>query len=155
MEEPRFFNKQAWKGVVIAIIAVVVGQLALAWQYYRLEEKRLPLIEQQLSEQREELERNGARETLTLFLDALQQGQGDAARKFLTENAVLQEEQEVFSLEQEIQSYKLAGLEKMGTGEFRAHVEIERAEQPFPQLEIFRLLKLLDSYFIDSIETAG
>tara|TARA_Y100000310_G_scaffold305844_1_gene346452 strand:+ start:526 stop:993 length:468 start_codon:yes stop_codon:yes gene_type:complete len=155
MEEPRFFNKDAWKGVAIAVVAVVIGQVVLAWQYYRLEEKRLPLIEQQLAEQKEELERKGAREALTSFLDTLEQGKADAARRFLTENSVLEEEQGVFSLQEGIQSYKIVQLEKMGTGEFRAQVEIERAAQPFPQVEILRLLKILDSYFIDSVEIAG
>jgi len=64
MEEPRFFNKQAWKGVIIAIVAVVMGQLVLSWQYYRLEEKRLPLIEQQLAEQKQEIERQSAKQTI-------------------------------------------------------------------------------------------
>ncbi|MCH7552074.1 hypothetical protein IIB49_01655, partial [Patescibacteria group bacterium] len=66
--EPRFLNKEAWKGVAIAIIAVVIGQLVLSWQYYRLEEKRLPLIERQLAEQREEIERQSAKTTIVSFL---------------------------------------------------------------------------------------
>ena len=155
IKNSRFLNKEALRGVAIAIIAVVAGQIVLAWQYYRLEEQRLPLIEQQIAEQREESERKEARETLVSFLDTLQEGRGGTAKRFLTENAVFQEEQGVFSLEQGIQGYKVIALEKMGTGKFRAQVETERAEQVFPQIEIFGLVKILDSYFIDSIEVAG
>jgi hypothetical protein len=155
MEEPRFFSKDAWKGVSIAIIAVVVGQLVLAWQYYRLEEKRLPIIEGQLAEQREELERSSAKETLVSFLDAWQEESENLARRFLTENSVLQEEEEAFSLKQGIFRYKILQLEKVGGNEYRAQVEIQTSEELLPQVEILRLLKILDSYFVDSLEIAG
>ena len=169
MEEPRFFNKSAWKGVAIAIVAVVIGQLVLSWQYYRLEEKRLPLIEQQLVEQKEEIERQSAKKTITSFLNALEEGNSKLALRFLTENAMVQkglapwiseikyekEEQGVFSLKDRILDYKIVKLEQVGTRKFRAQVEIERAEHILPQVEIFYLLKILDSYYIDSVEIAG
>lgn len=155
MEEPRFLNKEAWKGIAIAIIAVVIGQVILAWQYYRLEENRLPLIEQQITEQKEEFERKEAKETLFSFLDALEQGEANIAQRFLTENSVLQEEQGVFSLEQKILDYKLISLTKLKEGEFRANVQIERENQFLPQIETLLLLKILDTYFVDSVEIAG
>ena len=155
MEEPRFFNKSVWKGVGIAIIAVVIGQMVLAWQYYRLEEKRLPLIEQQLAEQREELDRQGARTAVVSFLDAWQQGNNELAIRFLTENTVLQEEQGVFSLEERFVSYQIVKLERTGPGEFRAQVEKQQTEGLPAQTEILRVVKILDSYYIDSVEIAG
>ena len=154
MEEPRFFNKSAWKGVTIAIIAVVLGQLVLAWQYYRLEEKRLPLIEQQLAEQKEEIERQSAKKTITSFLNALEEGNSKLALRFLTENAVVQEQQGVFSLKERILGYKVVKLEQVGTNEFRAQVEIENAAL-LPQVRLLRVLKVLDTYYIDSVEIAG
>ncbi|MCH7828858.1 hypothetical protein IH982_03315 [Patescibacteria group bacterium] len=154
MEEPRFFNKSAWKGVAIAIIAVVAGQLVLAWQYYRLEEKRLPLIEQQLAEQKEEIERQSAKTTITSFLNALEEGNSKLALRFLTENAVVQEQQGVFSLKERILGYKVVKLEQVGTNEFRAQVEIENAAL-LPQVRLLRVLKVLDTYYIDSVEIAG
>lgn len=154
MEEPRFFNKSAWKGVAIAIIVVVAGQLVLAWQYYRLEEKRLPLIEQQLAEQKEEIERQSAKTTITSFLNALEEGNSKLALRFLTENAVVQEQQGVFSLKERILGYKVVKLEQVGTNEFRAQVEIENAAL-LPQVRLLRVLKVLDTYYIDSVEIAG
>ena len=154
MEEPRFLNKEAWKGVAIAIIAVVIGQLVLSWQYYRLEEKRLPLIERQLAEQREEIERQYAKETIVSFLDALEQGNSKLALRFLTENAVVQEEEGVFSLTERIFGHRIIQLDQVGAGEFRAQVEIEN-EALLPQIRLMRILKILDTYYIDSITIAG
>jgi len=154
MEEPRFFNKEAWKGIAIAIVAVVIGQLVLAWQYYRLEEKRLPLIEQQLAEQQKEIERQSAKKTIISFLDALEEGNSKLALRFLTENAVVQEEQGAFSLQERILGYKIIKLEQVGASEFRAQVEIED-EALFPQVQLLRIIKVLDTYYIDSLEIAG
>lgn len=154
MEEPRFFNRSAWKGIAIAIVAVVIGQLVLAWQYYRLEEKRLPLIEQQLAEQKQEIERQSAKKTITSFLNALEEGNSKLALRFLTENAVVQEEQGSFSLQERILGYKIVKLEQVGASEFRAQVEVED-EALFPQVRLLRVLKVLDTYYIDSVEIAG
>lgn len=153
--QERFFSKEAWKGIAIAIIVVVAGQIVLAWQYYRLEEKRLPLIEQELAEQREEIERQGARKAIVFFLDARQEGNANLALRFLTENAVLQVEQEDLVLEQGFLSYEIKKLEKIGPNEFRAQVLIQKAEGLPENLEILRLVKILDSYYIDSLDMAG
>ena len=155
MEEPRFFNKEAWKGVAIAIVVVVIGQLVLAWQYYRLEEKRLPLIEQQLAEQREEIERQSAKRTITSFLNALEEGNSKLALRFLTENAVVQEEQGSFSYKDTIFDYRIIELDEIKTGEFRAQVEIKEVEVLPYQIYLLRVLKVLDTYYIDSFERAG
>ena len=155
MEEPRFFNKEAWKGVAIAIVVVVIGQLVLAWQYYRLEEKRLPLIEQQLAEQREEIERQSAKRAITFFLNALEEGNSKLALRFLTENAVVQEEQGSFSYKDTIFDYRIIELDEIKTGEFRAQVEIKEVEVLPYQIYLLRVLKVLDTYYIDSFERAG
>ena len=153
-EEPRFLNKQAWKGVAIAIVAVVIGQLVLSWQYYRLEEKRLPLIEQQLAEQKQEIERQSAKRTITSFLNALEEGNAKLALRFLTENAVVQEQQGAFSLQERILGYKIIKLDQVDSSEFRAQVEIE-GEALLPQVWLLRVLKILDTYYIDSLAIAG
>ena len=155
MEEPRFFNKEAWKGVAVAIIVVVAGQLVLAWQYYRLEEKRLPLIEQQLAEQKEEIKRQAAKQTITSFLNALEEGNSKLALRFLTENAVVQEEQGSFSYKDTIFDYRIIELDEIKTGEFRAQVEIKEVEALPYQTYLLRVLKVLDTYYIDSLEIPG
>ena len=153
-EEPRFLNKQAWKGVAIAIVAVVIGQLVLSWQYYRLEEKRLPLIEQQLAEQKRETERQSAKRTITSFLNALEEGNSKLALRFLTENAVVQEQQGAFSLQERILGYKIIKLDQVDSSEFRAQVEIE-GEALIHQVWLLRVIKILDTYYIDSLAIAG
>jgi len=154
MEEPRFFNKSAWKGVAIAIVAVVIGQLVLAWQYYRLEEKRLPLIERQLAEQKQEIERQSAKQIIISFLNALEKGNSKIALRFLTENAVVQEEQGVFSLQERILDYKIIKLDQVSASEFRAQIEV-KDEALLPQVRLLRVIKVLDTYYIDSLEIAG
>jgi hypothetical protein len=156
MEEYKgFFHKEAWKGVVVAIIAVVAVQLALSWQYYRLEEKRLPLIEQQLAQQQEELEKQKAKEAIEAFLNAWAQGNQDLAMRFLTENAVVQLEQEGFLLTTRFFAYNIVKIEKIQQGAFRVQVEKRQAEGLPLHIEILRAVKILDSYYIDSLEIAG
>lgn len=155
MAQPKFFSKDAWRGVFIAIIAVVAGQMVLAWQYYRLEEERIPQLEQELKEQRSQIERDSAKKSLTSFLDALQEGNEKLASRFLTENAIVQEEQGVFSLDDFVQDYSVQELQEIGINEFRALVEIQRAQAlPF-QVYLLRVLKVLDTYYIDSFQRAG
>ena len=155
MEEPRFFNKGAWKGVVIAVIAVAASQFVLPWQYYRLEEKRLPVIEQQLAEQRQEMERQAAKEAVVLFLDAWKEGDAVLAQRYLTENAVLQEQGGMFSLQQGFSDYAIVKIEKLEKGGFRAQVE-KQTEQGLPkQVEVLLVRKILDAYYVDSVEIAG
>jgi len=155
MAAPKFFSKDAWRGVFIAIIAVVAGQLALAWQYYRLEEQRLPRLEAELAQQRDEIERQGARKSLTAFLDALYADNTELASKYLTENALLQEEQGFFSLSYPVYDYRIVQLDEIGVNEFRAQVQAQEAVSlPF-EVFFLRVLKILDTYYIDSFEGAG
>ncbi|MBI4138369.1 MAG: hypothetical protein HY482_02105 [Candidatus Wildermuthbacteria bacterium] len=151
----KFFSKDAFRGVALAIIAVVIGQVVLAWQYYRLEEKRLPKIEQELKEQARHLEKESARKAVTSFLDAWIQDNAALATRFLTENAVFQQEQGAFSLGTELSSYKVLSLDLAGQGEFRAQIELYEQEGLPPQTQVLRVLKILDLYYIDSVEMAG
>ncbi|MDP2734728.1 MAG: hypothetical protein Q8P12_00815, partial [bacterium] len=108
-----------------------------------------------LEEQKEEIERQGARKALTSFLDAFEEGNAKLAIRFLTENAVWQEEQGIFSFKEGIEDYRVQALEEQGVNEFRAEVEIQAAEAlPF-QLHFLRVLKVLDAYYIDSFAPAG
>lgn len=149
------FSKDAVKGIAVAIIFVVLGQVILAWQYYRLEAKRLPKIEQELVLQRADLEKESAKKAVTSFLNAWQQGNVALATKFLTENGVYQEGQGSFSLGDMFSSYKIISIESTGNNDFRVQAETYEQEGLPPVVRIMRSLKILDSYYIDSVVTAG
>lgn len=84
----------------------------------------------------------------------MEQGNSKLALRFLTENAVVQEEEGVFSLTERILGHRIIQLDQVGASEFRAQVEIEN-EDLLPQVRLMRILKILDTYYIDSINIAG
>ena len=100
-------------------------------------------------------ERQAAKESVVLFLDAWKEGDAVLAQRYLTENAVLQEQGGMFSLQQGFSDYAIVKIEKLEKGGFRAQVE-KQTEQGLPkQVEVLLVRKILDAYYVDSVEIAG
>ena len=59
----KFFNRGVWKALTVTIGILVVGELLLAWQYHKLENRRIVKLEVQLEEK-------AAQDTLEAFLEA-------------------------------------------------------------------------------------
>ena len=157
MEEGNitFFNKGVWKAVVITVGILVVGELFLASQYQRLEKKRVSVIEQKLEAQQQELEKQEAENVLKEFLNVRVKGDETRAVRYLTEGAMQQKEQGIFQLTGDFKDYEIRNVEKIEEHSFRFQVAIFGEAQMLQQLEVIRLTKILEEYYIDSIELAG
>ena len=84
----KLINHDAWKAISVAIIILLVGQGILAWQYYRLQERQLPQIEEKLDAQQKEIELTKADKALELFMNIRSSGSQEQVRRYLTERSV-------------------------------------------------------------------
>ena len=119
----------------VALVAAILGIAVLGWQYNRLEKKQLPALE-------EKIERNSAQEVLRRFLET-------RADIFLTERAMEQKIKGEFTLEDSVKYYEILKVDKLADGNYKFNVKIGNF------IEIIILTKILGSYYIDFIETAG
>lgn len=154
-KDARFFNRDAWKAVLIALIVVIGGEIVLAWQYNTLERRRIPQIEQELLRQQERAERDQAERILRDFLDARLAHDTQRATRYLAENAMEQSTQGAFQMFGDWKSYTIQSAEKLSNETFRFRVEFGDTEERVRQIELIKLIKILDEYYIDSIKLAG
>ena len=128
-------KKGVLKAMSVALVAAILGIAVLGWQYNRLEKKQLPALE-------EKIERNSAQDVLRRFLET-------RADIFLTERAMEQKSKGEFILEDNVKYYEILKVDKLADGNYKFNVKVGNF------IEIITLTKILGSYYIDSIETAG
>jgi len=148
----RLFNKGAWKAVLLAVVLLVIGELFLAWQYQRLEKGRLSELEQKIEEQQQTIEMQAARDTLREFLDARIAKDESKIARYVTEEAMQQRVEGAFE-PFGVQDYEIAKSEELEDTIFRFQVRVSRDR--LEQIEIIRVKKLLEDYYIDSVQLAG
>ncbi|MDP2641643.1 MAG: hypothetical protein Q8P39_03920 [Candidatus Yanofskybacteria bacterium] len=148
------FNAESIKALVIAGVVVAAGLFFLAWQYKAIEERRLPHIEQELQEQKQAAERQDARNTVDSFMRARQEGNQEQAMRWLTERAAQQNAEEQFQLIGDVQAFEIQQSEQLEENRFRFQVSV-RTSQGFPRLELLEAEKILEQYYIDSVQIAG
>ncbi|MBI2450612.1 MAG: hypothetical protein HYV47_03730 [Candidatus Nealsonbacteria bacterium] len=130
----NFDKKGTIKAMGIALIVAILGIVVLGWQYNRLEKQQLPALE-------EKIEQNSARDVLRRYLET-------RADILLTERAMEQKVRGEFVLE-DIKSYEILKVEKVADEQYKFHVKVGDFT------EIITLIKVLSSYYIDAIDTAG
>lgn len=118
-----------------ALAAAILGIVILGWQYNNLEKKRLPALE-------EKIEQNSAQDALRRYLET-------RADILLTERAMEQKIKGEFILEDNIKRYEILKVDKLPDNSYQFSVKIGSF------VEVVSLIKILGSYYIDSIETAG
>jgi len=128
-------KKGVLKAMSVALVAAILGIAVLGWQYNRLEKKQLPALE-------EKIERNSAQEVLRRFLET-------RADIFLTERAMEQKIKGEFTLEDSVKYYEILKTDKLADDNYQFSVKVGDFT------EIIILTKILGSYYVDSIETAG
>ena len=147
----KLLDGGAWKAIGIAITILLLGQAVLTWQYYRLQEKQLPRIEEELEAQRQEIELTKADKVLSVFMDIRSGGSEEQVRRYLTERAV---EQEIPSIGL-FDSYRIVQTDTLEGDSFRFQVEIQKDDGFVVQLELIIVTKILNTYYIDSVVLAG
>lgn len=131
----RLDKKGILKAMAAALAAAILGIVILGWQYNNLEKKRLPALE-------EKIEQNSAQDALRRYLET-------RADILLTERAMEQKIKGEFILEDNIKRYEILKVDKLPDNSYQFSVKIGSF------VEVVSLIKILGSYYIDSIETAG
>ncbi|MEK7510247.1 MAG: hypothetical protein AAB567_01665 [Patescibacteria group bacterium] len=154
-QKTRLLDKDAFKSLLIALLILVAGEVVLAWQYHRIEGKRLPQIEQKLEQQRQEFERQTAENILKEFLNARIAKDETKAARYLTEQAMAQKETGVFKLIDNFTDYEITETSTVEPNGFRFQLTLFGEGGKLQQIELVTVQKILDQYYIDSIELAG
>jgi len=145
-------KNSALRAVIFAVALLVLGEMALAWQYQRLEKGRLAELEQKVQEQQQTMEERDAQSVLEKFLEARVAGDEQKASRYVTEEAMQQLEQGLFEFSG-VQDYKILKKEELDAGIFRFQVEITR--DGFKQMELIEVRKLSGEYYVNSVQLAG
>ena len=148
----RLLSNNPWRAVLLAVVLLVVGELLLAWQYRNLEEGRLSDIEQKLEEQEKTIEQRAAVDALEEFLEARVTQDERKIVRYVTEGVMLQRTRGNFEL-YGVQDYEIKRRDQVAEGIFRFQVSVSR--ERVQQIEFIEVKKILDRYYINSVELAG
>ncbi len=147
-------KKGILKAMSLAILIAFLGIGILGWQYHRLEKKRIPLIEEEINRQKEQMEQKTAENVLDKFMSARIEKNEAQATHCLTEGAMEQKNRGQFTLINKFESYEALKTEKLTENKYRFVIKIYEEEMG-DFVEIIILTKILDKYYIDSVEMAG
>ena len=149
MQDPNSLDKKGiLKVMTFAILIALLGIGILGWQYRQLEKKRLPELEKKIEEQEEKIEQTAAEDILERFM-------ATRAESLLTERAMEQKKQAKFVSVDDFKSYEILKTEKLEEDKYRFIVKLYREEGIGEIVEVIILIKILDRYYIDSVQIAG
>ncbi len=142
MQDPNSLDKKGiLKVMTFAILIALLGIGILGWQYHQLEKKRIPKLE-------EKIEQVAAEDILERFM-------ATRAESLLTERAMEQKKQAKFVSVNDFESYEILKTEKLEEDKYRFIVKLYREEGIGEIVEVIILIKILDKYYIDSVQIAG
>ncbi|MDD5145014.1 MAG: hypothetical protein PHW72_02745 [Candidatus Pacebacteria bacterium] len=150
----NIFSKDALRSVFLAILAVALISGALSWQYNKIAKS-----EKKLSSLEDLIERSLAQDALDKFMVARNSGEEDQVTAFLTEKAF--EQRNESPLSEGFKNYSVIKGQKTESRvaddghAYEFTIEITEKNGMGETLERIILLKILDKYYIDSVEIAG
>lgn len=155
-QEPgTIFSLKAWGSVILAILIMVVVAFGLSWQYERIARES----EEKMSSLEDMVEGSLVQDVLDRFLTARINKNEDQAAIYLTERAMEQRVKGQFSLVDDFESYQVIKKEKLAgdsaSANFEFFVKIYSKDRRDSVIEIIVLTKIIDSYYVDSVEIAG
>ncbi len=140
-------KKGVLRAMSLAIFIAFLGIGILGWQYRQLEKEQLPALE-------EKIEKRSIEDVLDKFMQMRIDKDEARALRYLTEGAVQQKDQGEFNLLESFESYEILQSEKLDGDKYRYVVKIyEEGIGDF--IEVIDLIKILDKYYIDSVQIAG
>ena len=150
------FNKGALRSIFFAILAVIVLSGLLSWQYNLIAKKS----QEKLSSLEDLVEQSFAQDVLDKFMAARQAKNNSQASLFLTERAMAQKEGNDFDLFLDFENYFISSSSKVSSDppsetekyQFLIKLYGKGGEEA---LETITVTKILDKYYIDSVNTAG
>ena len=120
----------------------------LGWQYRQIEKEQIPALE-------EKIEKRSIEDVLDKFMQLRIEENEIGAMRYLTEGAVEQKMQGEFALVDNFTSYQILNSEKINQDKYRYVVKIFEGDGLVDFVEVITLIKILDQYYIDSVEIAG
>lgn len=154
-EKNKIFKKGALKAILFSFALLLLGEALLGWQYNRLEQKRIPELEQKIAKQNQEIQEQKAEDTLRLFLNTRINSEEGKTQRYLTERAALDKEQGDFLLFEDIGDYEIQKKDLIEENEFRFLIQTFSKTDKFLQLELITVKEILGEYYIDSLRLAG
>jgi len=148
MAEQETDKKGIIKALIFALLLAFLGIGILGWQYRKIETEKIPVLE-------EKIEQKTAESALDKFMRARIGKNEQAALNYLTEFAMEQKNSDRFSLLGDFQTYEILNQDKLPDGRYRFAVKIYDSDEMNDRVEIIILVKILDRYYIDSIELGG
>lgn len=148
MENQSLDKKGVLKAMFLAILIAFLGIGILGWQYRQLEKERIPALE-------EKIEKRSTQDVLDKFMQARIEKDEVIAKRYLTEASMEQKLQEEFSLINDFASYEVLKTEKLKQDKYRYIVKIYEEGERSDFVEVIILIRILDRYYIDSVQIAG
>ena len=101
------------------------------------------------------MEQGFAQDILENFIKARIDKNESQANLYLTEVAMEQKNKGMFVLIGNFKSYIVYKSEKLEEGNFRFFVKLYEENEALETVEIISVVKILDNYYINSVEIAG
>ena len=146
--DKNFQLKPALISIIISLIAVGLVAFVFGFLYHKFEKEKLPQIE-------EKMEENMAENLLDKFMRARISGDKEAVKIYLTERAMEEVLKNKFELGDNFKNYWVLNKKKLEKGKYLFLVEIQRNNNLEKIIEAIKIIKILDKYYIDSVELAG
>ena len=134
--------------ILVSVSAVVLAEGILIFKFWQIAEQEIPNI-------KETTEQQTARYVFDKFMEARIAGQKDQAMTYFTENAMEQHLNQEFDLTNDFKSFELLKSEKLEETGYRFIVKIQEQNDINDFIEAITVIKILDRYFINSVEMPG
>ena len=148
MEKKETDKKGIIKALVFALLLALLGIGILGWQYRQIESEKVPALE-------ERLEQKSVEAVLEKFMHARIQQSEEPAMNYLTERAVEEAANGQFLPLNKMERYEILNSEKLSDGQYRYAVKIYENDGRNDFVEVITLVKILDQYYVDSVELGG
>ncbi len=135
------------KALAFALVIAILGIGILAWQYDKIKKVEIPFLET-------EIEKQAAYSAIQRFMDFRVEDNEYRANRLMTEVAMEQKLGKEFDLLGSFKDYEIMKVERSEEGNYDCLVKIYDNDMG-NIIESIRVIKILDSYYIDSVEIAG
>jgi len=132
----------------LAILIAFLGIGILGWQYRQLEKERIPALE-------EKIEKRSAEDVLANFMQARIEKNEVVAKRYLTETSMEQKNQGEFLLIDSFENYEVLKTEKLDQDNYHYIIKIYEGGGVGDFVEVINLIKILNRYYINSVQIAG
>jgi len=136
-----------WIVLIISFLVMILIIQILSWQYHRIAKEEISLLEIKV-------EKAIAGETLKDFMEARITKNKSQATILLTERAMEQVSRGEIELMDNFQSFEILETTQLGENEFNFLVKIQ-FQNGTEMTELIKTTKILDKYYVDSIQLPG